>query len=173
VAERPNILDAFFDAEPESARKQVAMLRSKLIKYFAWHHCACPEELVSETVFRALGRISSGCEVPNLASFCHGIAVNVLREEWKKKTEVELDDNLVDVDTVFSGKLNRQERARLAEECLQIVSAEDRAILREYFWEDRAAFALRLDISSTALRIRILRILKKIRARVGGKGFAC
>ena len=172
VADQPEVpFGAFFDADPEAAHRQVLALRTKLAKYFAWHHCYCPDELVSETLFRALSRISRGCEVPNLDRFCYGIAVNVLREEWKKRPELELDNDWAGADSAAYGRLNRSEQARLLEECLQTVGLEDRAALKEYFCGDRGDFAVRLGISPTALRIRVHRILEKIRAQVGGKGF--
>jgi DNA-directed RNA polymerase specialized sigma24 family protein len=49
-----------------------------------------------------------------------------------------------------------------------MLSIEERALLKQYFWEDRKLVAEHLHISSTALRIRVFRILRKIRERVAG-----
>jgi RNA polymerase sigma factor (sigma-70 family) len=160
----------FFDRDPECARKQVALLRAKLSRYFAWRHGASPEEMVSETLCRALTQISKGAAVPNLDSFCYGIASNILREGWKRKPEGELTDDLPGPDTAPAGQLCATEQSLLLEECLRMLSADERALLKQYFWEDRKQVAERLNISPTALRIRVFRILRKIRERVAGSG---
>jgi RNA polymerase sigma factor (sigma-70 family) len=161
---------SLFDSHPEKARKQVETLRSKLSRYFTWRRCHSPEELVSETIYRALSQIGRGKTVPNLDSYCYGIAMNVIREQRKEREEEEISHDPVDTSTTASGSLDPQERRRLLEECLLMVSAEDRAILKEYYLGDRTKLAARAGLTPTALRVKICRIVARIRERAGGKG---
>ena len=160
---------ALFDPDPDCAKREFALLMFKLQKYFGWRCHADPEELASQTVWRAMKRIADGATVPDITSFCYGIAANVKKEEWKRRREEEITTDPVSPERSLFG-LRSSEQAVLVEQCLQKIPTEARILLREYYWGDRVRLAEDRRLTGNALRIKVFRALEEIREQVIGKG---
>jgi DNA-directed RNA polymerase specialized sigma24 family protein len=167
TAPQYNLFIACSVETPTKARKQILTIRTRLKRYFEYRNAASPEEMASETIFRALNQISRGKDVPNLDSFCYGIAANIVKEGWKRRPEGELRDDMVAPGSGSPGRLSGTEQSVLLAECLRTLSGAERDLLRQYYWDDRKEVAVRIGVSPTALRIRVFRILEKVRANVG------
>ena len=74
------------DRDRESAAEKYLQVRNKLVNFFRWRACDSPEDYADRTIDRVARRIEEGAEIiardPYL--YFHGVAVNVLREHWKK-----------------------------------------------------------------------------------------
>ena len=160
---------SLFDADPQSADAQIRSLHAKLLQYFSWRRCREPEELVSETLCRALDHIRRGAEVGNLENYCYGIAFNVLREQWKKRPTESIVQDPVDPATVSLASAEIIERRRLVEECLNLVSTADRKLLEGYYLGDREEFLKQAGGSSSALRVRVFRVVSSLREKMNVK----
>ena len=81
-----DFLLAQLDGDRESAGEKYQNVRGKLVNFFRWRGCATPEDYADRTIDRVARRIEEGAEItardPYL--YFHGVAVNVLREHWKK-----------------------------------------------------------------------------------------
>src|SRR5260370_28570901 len=90
-------LSSLFDPDPERAREQFDRLNARLTYYFRARRCHAPEELASETIYRALRRLSTGSTGgPDLTQFCWGIARQVLLEYRRKRDPDPILYDLVD-----------------------------------------------------------------------------
>lgn len=61
-------------ADESTAGEKYQQLRLRLRWYFDRQSCTDPDELVDQTIDRAVGKISNGATIPNLSSFLFGIA---------------------------------------------------------------------------------------------------
>ena len=81
-----DLLLAQLDRDRESAGEKYQNVRKKLMNFFRWRGCTTPEDYADRTIDRVARRIEEGAEItardPYL--YFHGVAVNVLREHWKK-----------------------------------------------------------------------------------------
>jgi hypothetical protein len=68
------------NADRSSAGTAYKQLRLRLINFFDWHGCACPEELADETFDRVAQRLAEGEFIMNLPSYCFGVARRLLLE---------------------------------------------------------------------------------------------
>ena len=57
-------------------------------------------------------------------------------------------------------------RARCLDECLRSLPAETRDLLEAYYFGSRAALAARLDITPNALRLRVFKEKRRLRASI-------
>ena len=151
------------------AERQYRMLRSKLVFYFAQKRVPQPEDLADEVMVRVLSQIAGGANIHvPLASYCLGVARNVLLEYWRKPSPQELCEPEPEHSTPHG--LHAVERTILVEECLRPVPAEERSVLLEYYSGDRIALAAALAISQNALRIRAHRTKERIAVRLSRNG---
>jgi DNA-directed RNA polymerase specialized sigma24 family protein len=137
---------------------------SRLTRYFRWRGCDSPEDLASETLYRALKQINSGATVPDLGRYCFGIAKYMCMEERKQRRAESIEDEPIDT----PGGLGADDRLLLSE-CLNMIAADERDLLKAYYLDDREELAQKLSLTPTALRLRIFRIMKKIREQFRGK----
>ena len=81
-----DLLLAQLDSDRDAAGERYQRIRDKLISFFRWRGCATAEEYADRTIDRAARRLEEGAEItardPYL--YFHGVALNVLREHWKK-----------------------------------------------------------------------------------------
>ena len=74
------------DRDRESAGEKYQHVRNKLMNFFRWRGCTTPEDYADRTIDRVARRVGEGAEItardPYL--YFHGVAINVLREHWKK-----------------------------------------------------------------------------------------
>lgn len=151
--------------DEEKFGEQYEKLRFRLITFFSSRRCFYAEELADEVINRIV--VIIGKEViENKIGYIYGVARNVYLESLRKeKTHVNVDDlNLASetpVETDFSSEC--------LEKCLQELSAEKREFILDYFSEDKSKkIALHkktsgdMQISRTALRMRVLRIKQQL-----------
>jgi DNA-directed RNA polymerase specialized sigma24 family protein len=137
-----------------------------MIHYFAARRCPGPEEMADETIWRALRQIGVGAEIPDLTRYCYGIAAKVRLESRRKRNEVPLATTFAAPGSGSIGRLSFHERFLLLRECLGMLSAREQELLREYYLEDRKQLAVRLQVTSNALRLRVFHALEQLRERM-------
>ena len=164
---------AWLDADPERAGQKYEEVRNRLMRFFEWQGCAYIEEQVDQTINRVARKIDEGVEVLASDPFIYfsGVARNVLREYWRHP-----DRRAGDMERILRAKDDDDEEAELKrfeleqrleclEHCLQLLPAEQRELITEYYREEEQAkiktrkkLAERLGIPLNALRIRSCRI---------------
>jgi DNA-directed RNA polymerase specialized sigma24 family protein len=72
------------DPDRHRAGERYETLRRKLIRLFSWRGAQEPEQCADETLDRVARRLVEGAAVPDVFGFCHGVAMNVLREHWRR-----------------------------------------------------------------------------------------
>lgn len=162
------------DANREQAGRRYEEIRARLIKFFAWHGTAFPEDLADETIDRVTRRLSDGEQIraSDPALYFHGVARNVLREEWTRKQR-HSGRNLALAAPPATGDPDAdrdlERRLECLDQCLQALPPETRRVLFLYYREEKAAklagrqeLARELGVALPALRTR----LHRIRARL-------
>ena len=81
-----DLLLAQLDRDRESAGEKYQHVRNKLINFFRWRGCTAPEDYADRTIDRVARRLDEGAEITARDPYrsFHGVALNVLREHWKK-----------------------------------------------------------------------------------------
>jgi len=114
----------------------------------------------------------------NPAAYLEGVARYVLREQWSKPTQEDIDevapDKLTqDVPRELDDCREKEKRHACLEECLHELSAESRVLVLEYYAEDRTLkidtrdrMAKRLGIAAGVLRNRIFKLRNTLRGCV-------
>jgi DNA-directed RNA polymerase specialized sigma24 family protein len=152
----------------EGAAARYEMLRRKLIRLFACRGCAAPDELTDETLDRVGRTLSGPRELSGeLGGFVHGVALNVLREWWRRRPA---DAPPVDLERLASppapaADSTDERRLLCLEACLDALPSEERDLILRYYRSDervligtRRDLARQLGIGMNALRIRAHRI---------------
>jgi DNA-directed RNA polymerase specialized sigma24 family protein len=171
------------DPHRERAGERYEVLRRKLIRLFSWRGCLEAERCADETLDRAARRLAEGAAVPDLFGFCHGIALNVLREEWRQPQGTPLDGlpaaRTPAVDpAVAAGQREERDRTehrlRCLDRCLGRLDARARDMLTRYHAEGpgparqrRQRLAEELGVPLNALRIRVHRVRTSLAGCIG------
>jgi len=167
------------DPDREEAAQKYERIRQKLTNFFRWRGCAEPDDYVDLTMDRVARRFEEGAEVhardPYL--YFHGVALNVLREHWKKVERhgvtalEELPASQSPAENPF--ERGEQESEREVHElrldclngCVGSLPKQNLEIVTQYHQEQggtkiaqRNELAKRLNIPLNALRIRVYRI---------------
>jgi DNA-directed RNA polymerase specialized sigma24 family protein len=166
------------DPDRERAAQKYEEIRRKLMKFFKWRGCLQFEEYADETIDRVARKIAEGIELQstNPSSFFYGVAVNLLKEHWRKTAgreemiagQPEALNPSGDPESIReqAETLKVQER-RLAclRRCLGELPSESVSLIKQYYSEgdvldkeQRKQIAQRLNLSPTALRSRAFRI---------------
>lgn len=191
----PGITQAAFDRllfELDPDREQAGLkyeaIRHKLTNLFRWRGCVNPDEYVDMTIDRVTRKFQEGAEIhardPYL--YFHGVALNVLREHWKKveKHNTTALDELVPSQAPSENPIVKQEmesdrletelRLDCLNHCIADLPKAQLEILTAYHDEkggtkmaQRNELARKLDIPMNALRIRVYRIRGDLEACVG------
>ncbi len=176
------------DPDREQAGLRYEAIRQKLTNFFRWRGCTDPEEYVDITIDRVTRRFQEGAEVhardPYL--YFHGVALNVLREHWKKvqKHGVTALEELSPAQSPAEDPVVQQEQQseRLTQElrldclngCVDALPRQQLEMLTQYHQEkggtkiaQRNELARKLEIPLNALRIRVFRIRGELEQCVG------
>jgi DNA-directed RNA polymerase specialized sigma24 family protein len=151
---------AALDPDQERAAERYESIRRKLITFFENRGCLIPEELTDETFDRVARRLAQGVTISIPNSYCYGVARHVLQEYWKAPppplpSSPPPDDGLeIDCQMQCIQALDSKTRTLLIQYC----QAED-GVKKE---EQRALLAQRLEITMTALRLRVFRIRSRL-----------
>jgi len=164
-----------FGDDPESAAERFEVLRRKLVFYFEARRCDDPEELAHETLARLIQKHGEQVEVKDLMRFSYGVAKNVLHEylRRKKKEKIYLSEREYQSragtgdEEAAAGK---ERRLECLEKCAVNLSAQERALLIDYFsgrgrgrQEHRKRMAEQLHITLETLRLRVFNLKRRVR----------
>lgn len=173
---------AWLAADQEQAVEKYLRIREKLCIFFEHRGCSFPEELTDKTLDRVARKLESGEEiqVSEQASYCYGIARNILKEYWREPSrssvsldsEVSASDPCLTVANKNAALVDEEEKEsnfRHLEFCLNKLSLEDRKLILEYYEGDhrdrinnRQQISSKLGIPPGTLRIRALRIREQL-----------
>lgn len=156
---------AWLSPNMDESGEEYERLRFRLITFFAGRNCRFPDELADETINRVTLKIGDEI-IENKLGFCYGVAKNVFLESLRKEKEFL---NIDDVQIATREKVEDYSEKCL-EKCLQELSSENRTLILDYFSENKSAkITLRekisetLEVSKTALRMKIVRIKQKLK----------
>ena len=152
--------------EGDRAGEEYERLRFRLCTFFSQRRCSFSDELADETINRVI--LKAGEEqVEHKLAYCYGVARNVYRESLRRER------NHLDIDEVEIADKAPAERSFSGEcldKCLGELSPESRNLILEYFSEAKLAkielhrhISERLEMTQTALRMRIMRIKQKLK----------
>lgn len=162
------------DADRARAAEQYERIRRRITKLFEWRGCANADELTDRTFDRVARRLSEGATITagDVYLFCHGVALNVLREHWRAPARA--TDALADDDARLAVADAAADSAAAAEEherrlacltrCLDALPPESRRLVAAYHLQGnghiaaRKALAADLELPPNALRIRVFRL---------------
>jgi DNA-directed RNA polymerase specialized sigma24 family protein len=172
---------AELDPDRERAGERYEQIRQKLMKFFQWRNCSfsAAEEYTDRTIDRVARKIEEGAEVhardPYL--YFHGIAINVLREHWKKVEKVgveSLDDlpssrnpsvNPIEAQEAEEARVEQERRLECLNECVNELPSGQLEMITEYHQGEggakiarRKQMSERLKLPLNALRIRMCRL---------------
>jgi DNA-directed RNA polymerase specialized sigma24 family protein len=156
----------------ERAGEEYELLRLKLIKYFSLRACLEAEELADETLNRLAKKIAEGEEIRELLRYCYGLARWIYVEYRRNPQSNQIPvDNMSVTPVIPPDPLVEKERQECFHHCLGRLTVEEKETIIKYCddadqphqWA-RRDLVEQLKISSTALRIRVSRIKKKLKA---------
>jgi DNA-directed RNA polymerase specialized sigma24 family protein len=169
---------AFLDGDRDRAAAKYEDIRHRLLKLFEWRECADPAGLADETIDRVARRLGDGVTIASTDPYAyfHGVATNVVREQWRAPAAEPLDPGKIGTPTnepPAEERHVRERRLTCLERCLDDLPAGQRTILVDYHTgerhiERRQQIAARLGIPMNALRIRVHRIRTSVEQCVNG-----
>lgn len=157
---------AWLSPDGESAGEAYERLRFRLYTFFSQRRCRFPDELADETINRVMLKISEE-KIENKLAYCYGVARNVYRESLRKERD-HLD---IDEVTIASNAPAEQSfPSECLDKCLAELSPESRNLILDYFSEVKLAkielhrrISEKLEMTQTALRMRVMRIKQKLK----------
>ena len=158
------------DPDRDRAGEKYELLRTKLIKFFAWGGSPWPEDHADESIDRLIRRLDQGEAVERLEGFAYGVARLVLLESRKERSQAQ--QRLVGLASLpgpGEELAAREASAGCLEACLARLPQGEKELILEYYRGDgserirgRKALAERLQVPMSLLRIRVHRIRARI-----------
>lgn len=157
---------AWLSPQGDSAGEEYERLRFRLCTFFALRRCRFSDELADETINRVMLKLSDE-QIENKLAYCYGVAKNVYRESLRKeRAHLDIDEvtiaATVPAEQSFSGEC--------LDKCLAELSPESRSLILDYFSEVKLAkielhrrISEKLEMTQTALRMRVMRIKQKLK----------
>lgn len=159
---------AWLDSDRERAGTKYEDIRLKLIKFFTCRGCLAGEELADETINRVIRRTQEMADTytGDPVFYFYGVARRVHLEHVRKPVP--------SLPPPSPEPLEQKERQdQCLQLCMKALAPENRALVLEYYSQDRPAkilhrkkLAKRLGISAIALRLRMHRIRTSLQACV-------
>ena len=167
---------AALDADAERAGEKYEALRLRLVKYFDWRGAHMPEECADATINRVMRKLAAGERFEELGSYCLGVARLVFLETLKRPERRHIPLEEAPVLAAPAAPVGEEdEKRRCFEHCLRELPAESRALVLEYYRDERRtkidtrqAMADRLAIPLNALRSRVQRIRDRLERCIAG-----
>jgi DNA-directed RNA polymerase specialized sigma24 family protein len=173
------------DSDRERAGQCYVQIRRKLVKFFEWHGCACPDDLADRTIDRVCRKVEEGQTIraAEPSAYFHGVARNILREHWveNRKEAAMLRGFAPVADETARGQaqpaasesFEADRRLRCLQTCLQMLFPESRDLILRYYEGpsearigNRKALSELLGIPLNALRIRSYRLRARLESCV-------
>jgi DNA-directed RNA polymerase specialized sigma24 family protein len=164
------------DADRERAAERYEDLRRTLVRFFEWRGAPFPDEHADDTFDRVARRLAEGIEIANVGGYTYSVAKLVLLETRKgpasRRAAVDVT-SLVHAIPIDHDAGEKEARLTCLDGCLRGLPAEGRALIVEYYKDDkrgrieaRRALAARLGINADALANRAQRLRDKLQACV-------
>ena len=172
---------AALDEDRDEAARRYGRLRERLIVFFARRGLAGAESLADEVLDRMARRAGGGEKIESPGSYAYGVARFVAQEQARRHLREELAHReFAENRSRTTDTSDEQLLGAALEACLEGHSAEDRAVLVEYYTargrekiERRRELAARLHLSQGGLRKYTFRLRRRIeecvRARLAGE----
>ncbi len=157
---------AWLNPQSDSAGEEYERLRFRLCTFFSQRRCSFPDELADETINRVILK-SSEENIENKLAYCYGVARNVYRESLRKeRSHLNIDEVTIAAKAPAEQSFSRE----CLDKCLAELSPENRTIILDYFSEVKLAkielhrrISEGLEMTQTALRMRVMRIKQKLK----------
>ncbi len=168
----------WLNKDRDSAADEYVRLHRRLAKMFEARGCQTPEDCADETFTRVGRQLVEGKEIrtDNPAIYIDGVARHVLREQWSKPANAQLEEvsaERLPQDAETTAKRERERWHSCLEECLQQLPRESSQLLLEYYAEDktqkietRSKMARELGVATSVLRNRIFKLRNSLRGCV-------
>lgn len=150
----------------EGAGEAYELLRWRLKTFFAMRQCRFPDELADETINRVILKID-GEQIENKLAYCYGVARNVYRESLRRERH---HLNVDEVTVAAPPPAEQNFSGDCLDKCLDELPPDGRSLIIEYFSERKTAkielhqrLAERLELTQTALRMRIMRLKQRLK----------
>jgi DNA-directed RNA polymerase specialized sigma24 family protein len=152
--------------ESDNAGEEYERLRFRLCTFFSQRHCRFSDELADETINRVILK-SSEENIENKLAYCYGVAKNVYRESLRKERDhLNIDEIPIAANAPAEQGFSRE----CLDKCLAELSPESRNLILDYFSEVKLAkielhrrISESLEMTQTALRMRVMRIKQKLK----------
>ncbi|MDX2029220.1 MAG: hypothetical protein SF339_01025 [Blastocatellia bacterium] len=163
---------AGLDADAERAGEKYEAIRLRLVKFFDWRGAHHPEDCADVTINRVIRKLDAGETLADLETYCLGVARLVFLETLKRpeRRHVPFEEAPALAAPAAAGDADEEdEKRRCFERCLRELPPESRALVLEYYRDERRtkidnrqALADRLAIPLNALRSRVQRIRDRL-----------
>jgi DNA-directed RNA polymerase specialized sigma24 family protein len=160
---------AFLDPDPERAGESYERYRRKLVRFFEWERCECPEDNADEAINRVAKRIGDGEAIQDLNRYIFGVAHLILLEDLKvRKRKQAMREEL---ERLHRSPVRSEDHsaAGCLRSCLEAIAPESRNLILRYYEgeqqrriRNRAELARELGIPLNALRNRALRLRARL-----------
>jgi DNA-directed RNA polymerase specialized sigma24 family protein len=163
------------DSDRDSAGRKYEVLRSKLISYFDWRNCSCPEDHADEALNRVIRKIEAGEELRDVSTYVFGVArmmlLEIARRMDNERTALRQLPSATFTDTESD---ETQQRIDCLRQCLAALPQKNRELITEYYEGEGSAkinrrkkLAANLGMQLNALRIRACRLREKLEECMG------
>ena len=164
---------ACLDTDRERAGEKYEDLRRTLIKFFKWRGAPFPEDHTDETLNRLARKLDEGVTIKNVGAYCYEVARLVCLEVWKgndsRREPWEASQHDSASTKTDDAALERELLLDCLDECLNQLPVESRALIIEYYSDEkrdqierRKALAESLGLRQMALASRAQRLREKL-----------
>ena len=161
------------DADAERAGEKYEELRHRLIKFFEWRSTPFPEDHADDCFNRVARKLAEQIEIHNLNAYCYEVARLVCLEAQKgsdsRRETWDPDQHSPDAASTADEANERELLLGCLDDCLDRLPAESRAVIIEYYQdqkrdkiERRKALAAALGLRREALANRAQRLRDKL-----------
>ena len=163
----------------EQAGAAYETIRRRLARFFEWRGAPSPDDRVGETFNRVARKLGDGVQIANIGGYCNEVARLVLLESLKgperKLAPLEDLDTPPATEADPTDDLHDERRLHCLDNCLNKLPADSRALIIEFYQDERrakidrrVALAERLGLTRLALTKRAQRIRDKLALCVAG-----
>lgn len=149
---------ARLDADRERAGERYEDLRRTLIKFFEWRGAPFPEEHADETFNRVARRMDEGVEIKNVGGYCYEVArlvcLEVRRGGDGRREPLEANTQSASGADDREAAVERERLLDCLERCLSRLPEESRALIVEYYRDERRDRIERRKSLAEALGLR-------------------
>jgi RNA polymerase sigma factor (sigma-70 family) len=167
------------DADRERAGQKYEDLRRTLIRFFEWRGAPFPDDHTDETFNRVARRLDEGVEIKNIGGYCYEVARLVCLETFRRHNGKQAPLDAINFELMAADRAGesaeKERRLACLEDCLHGLPADSRALIVEYYQDEkrgridrRKALADRLGLPRDALANRAQRVRDKLEQCVVG-----